>query len=183
MFALILRHKVIVWTNNLHKKLKSIYANYKIGMSSYKLAQFVCEFIKTRRPGFYSHDNFSNQLHRAIIEEDDGEDENSAESSNRSEKTVIKPRTPPIWLNKLGYQYTDIKKGVFLNEHERPDVVEYQAQFLKELEALGPYLVKFRDDGSMEEKVYPSDCAVNGPNKRPIILITHDEGIFSANYH
>ena len=127
MFALILRHKVIVWTNNLHKKLKSIHTNYKIGMNSYKLAQFVSEFIKIRRPGFYSYDNFPNQLHRAMIEEDDGENENSVESSNRSEKTVIKPRTARIWLNKLGYQYTNDhdKKRVFLDGHERPDVVEY----------------------------------------------------------
>ena len=150
-------------------------------MSSYKLAQFVSEFIKTRRPGLYSHDNFPNQLHCAMIEEDDREDENSVYSSNRSEKTVIKPRTACIWLNKLGYQYTDIKKRVFLNGHERPDVIEYRAQFLKELEAFGPYLVEFRNDGSMEEKAYPSDCAVNGPNKRPVILITHDESTFSAN--
>lgn len=60
-------------------------------------------------------------------------------------------------------------------------MVEYRAQFLKELEAPGPYLVEFRNNGSMEEKVYPSDCAVNGPNKRPVILITHDENTFSAN--
>lgn len=66
-------------------------------MSSYKLAQFVSEFIKTRRPGFYSYDNFPNQLYRAMIEEDDGENENSVESGNRSEKTVIKPRTARIW--------------------------------------------------------------------------------------
>ena len=45
-----------------------------------------------------------------MIEEDDGEDENSADSSNRSEKTMIKPRIACIWLNKLRYQYTDIKK-------------------------------------------------------------------------
>lgn len=65
-------------------------------MSSYKLAQFVSEFIKTKRPGFYSHDNFSNQLYCAIIEEDNGKDENLVESSNRCEKTVIKPRTARI---------------------------------------------------------------------------------------
>ena len=41
--------------------------------------------------------------------------------------------------------------------------------------------MEFRDDGSMEEKVYPSDCAVNGLNKRPVILITHDESTFLAN--
>ena len=96
-------------------------------MSSYKLAQFVSKFIKTWRPGFYSHDNFSNQLYGAMIEEDDGENENSVESGNRSEKTVNKPRIARIWLNKLGYQYTNIKKWVFLNKNERPDMVEYQA--------------------------------------------------------
>ena len=72
MFALILRYKVIVWTNNLHKKLKSISANYKIGMSPYKLAQFVSKFIKIRQLGFNSYDNFLNQLHCVII----GKDEN-----------------------------------------------------------------------------------------------------------
>lgn len=39
----------------------------------------------------------------------------------------------------------------------------------------------FKADGSMEEKEYPSDCAVGGPNRRPIFVITHDESIFSAN--
>ena len=61
--------------------------------------------------------------------------------------------------------------GVFLNGYERPDVVEYRAQFLKELEALGPYLVEFRDDVSIEEKAYPSDCAVNSPKKDQLFLL------------
>ena len=60
-----------------------------------------------------------------MIEEDDREDENSVDFNNRSEKTVIKPCTAHIWLNKLGYQYTDIKKRVFFNRYERPDMVEY----------------------------------------------------------
>lgn len=41
--------------------------------------------------------------------------------------------------------------------------------------------MKFHDDSSMEKKVYPSDCAVHGPNKGPIIPITHDESTFLAN--
>lgn len=60
-------------------------------------------------------------------------------------------------------------------------MIEYSALFLKELELLGHYLVEFRDDDSMEEKVYPLDYAVNGPNKRPVILITYGERTFSAN--
>ena len=42
-------------------------------MSSYKLTQFVSEFIKTRQPGFYFYDSFPNQLYRAMIEENGGE--------------------------------------------------------------------------------------------------------------
>ena len=33
----------------------------------------------------------------------------------------------------------------------------------------------------MKEKVYLSDCAVHGPNKRLDILIIHDESTVSAN--
>lgn len=66
-----------------------------------------------------------------MIEEDDQENENSVGSSNRSEKTMIKPCTTRIWLNKLGYQNTDIKKCIFFDEHERPDMKGYHAQFLK----------------------------------------------------
>ena len=113
-----------------------------------------------------------------MIEKNDRENENLVESANRFEKTVIKPRTARIWLNRLGYQITDIKKRVFLDGHERLNVVEYQALFLKELEALCPSLVEFHDHGSMEERMYLSDYAVNSANKRPVILIIHDESIF-----
>lgn len=34
-------------------------------------------------------------------------------------------------------------------------------------------------DGSMKEKLYPIDCEVGGL-KRPILIITHDEAVFSA---
>lgn len=42
------------------EKIKNINVNYKIGINLYKLAQFVLEFIKTWRSGFYSYNNFSN---------------------------------------------------------------------------------------------------------------------------
>lgn len=41
--------------------------------------------------------------------------------------------------------------------------------------------MEFYKDGSMEPKIYLSNCAVNGPNKRPIILITHNKSTFLAN--
>jgi len=33
----------------------------------------------------------------------------------------------------------------------------------------------------IKEKKYPADCSVGGLDRRPIIIITHDESIFSAN--
>ena len=72
------------------------------------------------------------------------------------------------------------KRSIF-DGHERKDVVEYREKFLDEMKKLLPYLVEFSEDGSMISKEYPEDCAVGGPNRRPVIMITHDESTFSAN--
>ena len=42
-------------------------------------------------------------------------------------------------------------------------------------------MVEFNDDGAMKAKDYPVNCAVGGEKRRPIIVITYDECIFSAN--
>lgn len=49
------------------------------------------------------------------------------------------------------------------------------------MEELKPYMVGFEEDGAMKDKIYPPDCVVGGQNRRPVILITHDECTFSAN--
>lgn len=70
---------------------------------------------------------------------------------------------------------------MFIDGHERPDVVEDQRVFLKKMDELRPYMVEFEEDGKMKDKIYPSDCKVNGTECRPVIVITHDECTFSAN--
>jgi len=35
------------------------------------------------------------------------------------------------WLHKLGYSMTEVKKGVYVDGHERKDVIEYRTEFLK----------------------------------------------------
>jgi hypothetical protein len=37
------------------------------------------------------------------------------------------------WLKKLGYVCKDVKKGVYHDGHERPDVVEARKTFLEEM--------------------------------------------------
>lgn len=81
----------------------------------------------------------------------------------------------------MGFEYKDVKKDVFVDGHERPNVVEDWKKFLHQMEELKPYLVEFNEDRTMKEKIYPADCAVGGSDRRPVIVITHDECTFSAN--
>ncbi len=69
----------------------------------------------------------------------------------------------------------------FFDGHKREDVVEYRETFLEEMKSLLPYFVEFRDDSTILHKEYPEGCVVGGPDRRPIIMITHDESSFSAN--
>ena len=121
-----------------------------------------------------NHEEIEEAINSVIISEDDNPKEVKKSES-------IRARTAQNWLHKLGFSWKDVKKSVFLDGHEREDVIEDRHRFLQIMKDYAPYIVDFKADGSMEEKKYPSDCAVNRPDRRPIIVITHDESIFSAN--
>ena len=55
----------------------------------------------------------------------------------------IRSRTVRKWLNRLGYKWKEVEKGVFFDSHEREDVVEYRETFLSEIKSLLPYFVEF----------------------------------------
>ena len=93
----------------------------------------------------------------------------------------IKSRTARNWLYKLGFEYKDVRKDVFIDGHEQPDVIEDRKKFLNTMKDLEPYLVEFEEDGSIKTKEYPDDCAVGGDKRRPVIVITHDGCTFLAN--
>lgn len=46
---------------------------------------------------------------------------------------TIWSRTVRTWLNKLGFEYKNVQKSVFIDRHERPDVVEDRSNFLKKI--------------------------------------------------
>ena len=48
-------------------------------------------------------------------------------------KATISERTAINWLKKLGYTCKDVKKGVYFDGHERPDVIEARKKFLAEI--------------------------------------------------
>lgn len=82
----------------------------------------------------------------------------------KSEKSPvkIKSHTAQNWLYRLGFKYKDIKKNMFVDEHERPDVIEDCERFLKTMEKLKPYMVEFNEDGIMKHKKYSLNYVVGG---------------------
>ena len=85
------------------------------------------------------------------------------------------------WLHRPGFKYKNIKKDVFVNEHEQPDVIEDRERFLKIMEELKPYMVGFNEDGIMKDKEYSLDYIIGRRIRKPIIMITYDKCMFSAN--
>jgi hypothetical protein len=49
----------------------------------------------------------------------------------------IRSRTARRWLNKLGYRYRSVGKDVFVDGHERPDVVEDRDFFFDDIGRTG----------------------------------------------
>lgn len=70
---------------------------------------------------------------------------------------------------------------MFIDGHEQSNVVEDCKRFLTKMEELKSYIVEFEENGTIKPKIYPHDCAIEGEECRPIIVITHDECTFSAN--
>jgi hypothetical protein len=152
-------------------------SNSIIELSSYKLAQFVAEYLKEHRPATQLEGVTPQEVHRSIqsVETRDTED-----SLEYRKKDGIRSRTARKWLHKLGYSWKTVRKGVFIDGHERADVLEDRMKFLQKMKELEPLLVEF-DSGRILEKSYPDNCQVGGPQQRPTIIITHDESVFSAN--
>ena len=94
---------------------------------------------------------------------------------------TISTRTVRNWLRKLGYEYKNIRKDIFVDGHKRLDIMEDWKNFLQKMEELKPYIVEFDKNCAMKPKIYPADCVVREINQRPIIIIIYDECTFLAN--
>ena len=91
-------------------------------------------------------------------------------------KKPISLRTAQRWLIKLGWHHSQIKKGVYMDGHERADVVEYRNNvFLPRMEKYEAQMVHY--DGPDLQRTEPKLLA----GTREIIPLFHDESCFHAN--
>lgn len=92
-------------------------------------------------------------------------------------KKSISRVTSQKWLHKLGVSAAQYTKGVYIDGHERKDVVEYRGKFLAEMRALEQVLVCVDDNNPEGPNIIPQIPA----GSRPHIIVTHDECIFRAH--
>ncbi len=46
-------------------------------------------------------------------------------------KALISAKTALRWLDRLGWSYGNLRNGMYLDGHKRPDVVEYRQSFVE----------------------------------------------------
>jgi transposase len=96
-------------------------------------------------------------------------------SADGRAKTGIKGRTARSWLKAMGYDFRQAQKGIYVDGHERPDVVEYrQKSFLPTLDQYRPYLAQWVD-GQLVEGPSPAS------DGRWVVVVSHDESGFTVN--
>ena len=94
---------------------------------------------------------------------------------SKSKKRRIRARTARNWLRKLGFNWKDIHKGVYIDGHEREDVVRYRNEvFIPCFDRILPSLREWDETGNQLIKELPS-------GEKEKILVTHDESTFNAN--
>ena len=75
----------------------------------------------------------------------------------------------------------DKKKGVYIDGHERPDVIEHRRKFLRKLVA-GGFLTKENAPTEEAKSAFPVDIESLPPERQAKnIFIFHDESTFNAN--
>ena len=88
---------------------------------------------------------------------------------------VISKSTARRWLFRLGWDCHEYRKGIYVDGHERSDVVEDREKFIADYDELAKLTPTFSVDNlDIIEPTLP-------PNTSQHIFITHDESSFNAN--
>jgi hypothetical protein len=94
-------------------------------------------------------------------------------------KASISKKTATRWLEKLDWRYEGVRNGMYIDGHEREDVVEYRREFVERWKTREKRFHQFDNDG--HELPRPNGFSVpDGPPFR-LVLVTHDESTFYQN--
>jgi hypothetical protein len=92
------------------------------------------------------------------------------------DKTKISLRTGQRWLKKLDWRYGRKKKGMYIDGHEREDVVNYRKEFIERWKEYEKRMVTYDNGGNIQTT--PKGFPVQQGARFRLILVTHDESTF-----
>ncbi|KAJ7059975.1 hypothetical protein C8F01DRAFT_1084402 [Mycena amicta] len=102
-----------------------------------------------------------------------------------AQKRSISVRTARRWLKRMDWRFGARKNGMYIDGHEREDVVAYREVFVKRwMEEYEPRIVVYGNDGNVVQR--PDGDTFKLPEKyagQPfqLIPVTHDESTFYKN--
>jgi hypothetical protein len=100
--------------------------------------------------------------------------------SSGIDRPSVSEHTAHRWLAKLGWQYGKQRNGMYIDGHEREDVVEYRHGFVERFHQYDRRFHIWDDDGN--ELPHPSGFPVPAAHEHfRLILVTHDESVFFQN--
>jgi hypothetical protein len=91
----------------------------------------------------------------------------------------IHVRTAQRWLHKLSWRYRQKKRGMYIDGHEREDVVEYRKGFVERWKEYEKRFIIYGNEGSV--LLTPTGFPVPQGMRFRLILVTHDESTFYEN--
>ncbi|CAA7270186.1 unnamed protein product [Cyclocybe aegerita] len=91
----------------------------------------------------------------------------------------ITVRTARRWLKKLNWRYTRKRNGMYIDGHEREDVVAYRKAFVSRWQEYEKRFIIYDNDGNVLSK--PAGFPVPQIGRFRLILVTHDESTFYEN--
>jgi hypothetical protein len=70
-----------------------------------------------------------------------------------SRKKKISLRTAQRWLHAMGWRYGRKKNGMYIDGHEREDVVEYRREFIGRWKIYEKRMYLYNNDGNVDNKL------------------------------
>ena len=124
-----------------------------------------CSWLWLQKPGSITPISFRQALNANILP-----------NLNIELKKPLCVHTAWQWLAKLGYQLVSLKKGVYMDGHEQPDVIAYwNNEFLPKMLAFESRMTQY-----IGPSLTPMPPKLLHGQKR-IIALFHDESSFHAN--
>jgi hypothetical protein len=93
-----------------------------------------------------------------------------------AKKKQISIRTAQRWLHKMGWRYGRKRNGMYVDGHEREDIVQYREQFIERWKVYDKRMYSYDNDGNRDNEL--TGFPVPPAQRFRLILITHDESTF-----